>query len=170
MTTLVSMTRRGLDRLTLWGLIFGWLAFLVVLPLAPASWWYSLDRVTVLSELGADGTELMEVDRSIRWNFDGDWRVEEQLLTNSGGWTTVQVCQGHSRYRTDKSLPDQVTLGWWKGSDCKFEGRITALFPGTYRVCTWVKWQPNWFPMKYVENCSEPFERRTTAMLSFQSP
>lgn len=154
----IARSRRGADLAIVWLVVFGWLIFLPVTALWPASFWYSLDSIIVTDET-VNGERIIDIDRTIQRPFSGRWRVEEQILLANGRYAAVQVCFGISRYRPDKSPPDPATLAWWKGPRCRYNGGFDSLPAGTYRLCTWVTIRPAYFPEKEVERCSPDFTR-----------
>lgn len=145
---------------TLAFVLVGWVCLIVILPLWPASWWYSLDKVEVTDQISPEGGRVMVIDRTIRRPFIGDYRVEEQLMLQAGTYFTAQVCKGEViRYRVDASLPPVPTLEWWKGDHCTMRWPYMKLPAGTYRICTWVTVRPAYFPEKEVSICSNDFSR-----------
>lgn len=139
--------------------IAAWGIGLPIMVFWPASYWYELNDVYVTENRTLEGLRVMIVDREIHRNFNGTWRVEEQILNADGRWRTLQKCVGESYYRSDKSLPDPLTVAWWKGDNCRFLLPDIELIPGTYRLCTWVTVHPYMFPTKTVDRCSNTYVR-----------
>lgn len=138
-----------------------WIGWVIICALItwPASWWYSLDSVLVTDQYTPTGRRVIEIDRTIRRPFTGEWTVEEQIKLSNGLYATIQECHGTARYRPDKGPIEPATLAWWKGNDCTYTGGVDRLIPGSYRICTFVKIKPDWFPQKRVERCSPDFTR-----------
>lgn len=155
----INKGRRRADRAIDWLVLP--IGALIILAAAfwPASWWYELDSVVVLGKWG-DDDRLISVDRTIRRDFAGKWRVEEQRQLSGGKYVTVQICHGEHQYRTDKDPPEPPTLDWWKGRNCGFVAPFEGLAPGTYRICTWIWIEPRWSSTKTINNCSPPFSRQ----------
>lgn len=151
--------RRRVDRFIELLPFFGFLVFIPIMAIWPASFWYSLDGVVATDEYTTDGKRIVDVDRTIRRAFTGRWVVEEQLKLQDGRYATVQKCSGYSRYRPDKGPPFPATMDWWKGRNCTYTGGFDELPHGTYRLCTFVTIKPDWFPEKKVERCSPDFTR-----------
>lgn len=148
------------DRTSIVLAVFGWLCLLLVVPLWPASFWYSLRSTVVTEDRTPDGHRIMQVDRTIHHDFLGDYRVEEQIKYHGGSYFTIQTCRGAGiRYRRDASLPPVPTLDWWKGDSCRMVKPFTELPAGTYRICTWVTIRPSVLPPKEVSVCSNDFRR-----------
>lgn len=153
----VTHARRATNRvLDLWPYV--WLIIIPGLMFMPASYWYELKHLEVTGNYTAEGERMIKLDRVIHHNFPGEWRVEEQVLTEKG-FLTVQACHGATMYRTDKALPEIPTLEWWKGDACVFEPPFVTLTGGEYRICTFITVRPRLFPVKHVEHCSAPFSR-----------
>lgn len=149
---------KRLDKWIGWLVPFGWLVAIPIVIFWPASWWYSLDAVVVTDQYTATGQRIIDIDRTIRRPFLGNWTVEEQIKLSNGLYATVQECHGVARYRTDKAPPEPITLDWWKGTACTYTSG-SSLIPGVYRLCTFVKIMPDAAPPKRVERCSPDFTR-----------
>jgi hypothetical protein len=141
------------------GLVWFWVVFTPLLVFFPADYWYHISSIVVTDQKTEDGDRILDIDRRINNGFYGAWRVEEQKRMPDGKFTTVQTCTGTNYYRTDKTMPDPVTLSWWKGDNCKYSPPFTTLSPGAYRLCTFVEIQPALIPNKVVQNCSPVFFR-----------
>lgn len=139
----------------------GWLVIILLLPLVPASLWYSLNSIEITDQYDENGHRIIQVDREIHRDFKGFWEVEEQILVDAekGLYTTVRVCYGEANYKADKSLPDPTTQEWWRyGEDnCAWLTPIHEKVKGQYRDCTFVRIKTKFFGEKRVETCSNRY-------------
>ena len=71
----------------------------------------------------------MAIDRTIRRPFIGHWSVTVHRV-NGGTSEIVCVSAGTGSYKTTSQVPENLTLGWWTGGDCK------TLQPGFYNLIT----------------------------------
>ena len=142
-----------------WYIIIGWAVLLLALPLWPASFWFEVNSVIVTDSYTEKGHRIIDVDREVKREFYGKWRVEEQLKVAGSGYVTVQICEADSHYRPEKGMPAPITLEWWKGNRCRFEWPYYRLIEGTYRICTYWMIEPEYFPRKKVDNCGPDFTR-----------
>lgn len=118
----------------------------------PSGLWYKLNSIFVEWKVDREGNRLLFIDREIRWNFDGSYTTQDQLLIQDG-FVTVMECYGNTEYRTDKALPREPTLKYWrwgrKGCHLapSYAYFATSGFPeGIYRNCVQIVIQPlGWF-------------------------
>lgn len=156
----MKTARRTISALTWLSVTIGWLLLLLAMPLWPASWWLEVRSTVVTDQYTAAGNRVMQIDRTIHRNFIGDFRVEAQKKLRDL-YFTIEHCETRGiRYRADASLPDPVTVEWWKGDNCKVNRPFMALPPGTYRLCTWWTIHPTYFPPKEVSICSPDYRRK----------
>ncbi len=143
--------------------------------LLPGSLWYELHKVEITDEFTPEGGRILNIDREIHQVFEGAWTTTEELLGESGGFTTVRRCVGTATYRPDKELPEPVTLEWWIGLKTEnqiedgakqnciymwpwsmrgFDARTGEVPGGVYRLCTSITVQSK-YGNKFVRRCSD---------------
>lgn len=75
--------------------------------------WFTVDRVAVLD--APTGVDIpMDVTRTIKRNFTGEYRVEVRSFS---GYTVACEAQGKVDYSPKASFPEPLTLTWWGHSD-----------------------------------------------------
>lgn len=127
-------------------------AFIAYLAYPPAAWILEINSVHVDNAV-AGVPPMMEVDRVIHQNFEGEWTATV-MKKGTRGFYTYCTATGANDYRPDAELPDNLNLDWWTWP-------TTCVLPaGTYKVKTlWVIHLPM-FPDKEVRNVSNVFEVR----------
>lgn len=126
-----------------------WLALAVVV-LWPASWWFSVESLTVL-DADQGNSPVVILDRTIRREFHGQW-VVTVMRQGTNGFYTHCTAGGENDYRPDAALPDVVDLDWW------MTPTRCSLPPGLYYVKTlWTINRPG-LPAKEVRVQSNVFK------------
>lgn len=139
MTRLLSPDFRLPWTRLLWG---GWLLVLLY-GLIPASWFIQLDSVTVTDSYrqpGRANSRIIEVERRIRRDFEGRYRVEEQFYdAEDDRFLTVEACEMREwlPYQKDKALPRVISVRWWGYGSCGLAPDSRPDPGGLYRLCTW---------------------------------
>lgn len=131
-----------------WSLVF---ATSVVRDALPASWWLDAGELRV-SDAPRGTCNQITFNRAINRPFYGEWLATLQRENRRGEFSVYRVYTGRGDYRPDASLPDNLDLGWW------FEVDRCHWRPGTYRLLTQWKINPDAGSPRYVRRTSEPFE------------
>lgn len=147
-----------------WGCLFMFvLAYPVFAALTPASNWMEVKRIHV-SDAQIGTWPKMEVERTIRKQFSGDWTVRLDVKTGEG-FTFYCESRGQTRYLPDAELPPDLDLEWWSlGEFVRNHYAKThipcVILPGTYRLITeWII-RADGYPVKTVAFTSNAFEWR----------
>lgn len=131
-------------------LVVAFIGWLVFAQMAPASWWLDVRSVTV-ADTSANATPTLVVDRSIHQDFAGTYTVDVERRGPRGRYSVVCSARNSTNYRTDAGFPDPLTLDWWTWPvQCQ-------IGPGTYRVETRWRIEPDLFPDKIVQVMSNTF-------------
>lgn len=122
---------------------------LVTVALWPASWWFSVNGLTVL-DAKPGVSPVVVIDRVIHRDFRAQW-VVTVMRQGANGFYTYCTARGENDYRPDAALPDVVDLDWWTTPKrCKLQ-------VGTYYVKTlWTIHVPG-LPAKEVRVQSNVF-------------
>ena len=136
-------------------LALGWLIWLGLTHLWPASYWLEVRDVHVHNAIEGEQI-LMSVDRLIVRDFIGRYYVQVRIV-GEDDQTGHVLClgDGGGPYIVGSDLPDPITLGWWvSNQDCG------ALPVGRYRVATTWRISPDFplLPQKYLTVFSNSFE------------
>jgi hypothetical protein len=121
------------------GVILAVVAFLFV---TPASFWFQVSRLDVLDAPSHEGLTV-DLDRTIRREFDGKWRVDVRRQVGPDQWEWVCATDWQPQhYVPGAVLPVPVTLEWLAYTDPRcFE----LDEPGTYSVSVfWEIWPDSW--------------------------
>ena len=125
--------------------------FLLGAAFWPAGYWFQVDHVLVRNS-HAGAPILMDVDRTIRRDFNANWDVLVRKRVGSDNWEIVCSAQGSSDYFPGVITPDPTTLEWWTGDKC------STLPEGVYRIHTTWQLEPEYSPTKRVTAVSNIFE------------
>jgi hypothetical protein len=117
----------------------------------PASYWMKVQEVHV-SDSYVNRSPRLEVAREIKKQFTASWIAEVHAKQDNGTFATVCTGNGENLYKPEDSLPINLDLDWWT-----YPKRCN-LGPGTYRVFTVWKVEPQNYPTKWVENTSNVFQ------------
>lgn len=130
------MTTQGMAHSNTWEKITA-ISWLVLLMLAisifatPTSVWFEGVNIHIKDSV-VGYTPVMEVERTIRRDFNASWLVEVERVTADGKTTPICVATGVNRYNDTAVYPDPLTLDWWTFPTKCF------LPSGAYRVeTTW---------------------------------
>lgn len=94
------------------GLVLAWVSYQAVWPnVAPASYWFQVDRVEVL-DAEALAPPPMIVERQIRRAFRATW-VVTVMREGAKGFYTFCTARGENDYWPGNALPDVLNLDWW---------------------------------------------------------
>lgn len=129
---------------------------LVVLALAPTSYWFEVRGYSVTDGLYEDVRIIF--DREIKHNFSGGFTVTVRDESNS---VACPVGDFDLTYQEDANLPDHITLDWWIGHD-----ECRGLAPGTYTLTTQWRIDALGFFRKFTPRYSDDF----TIYVDGQSP
>jgi hypothetical protein len=160
-----------MSNLNWWRLIaLGWgclLVFVMAYPvfaaLAPASNWMEVRRIHV-ADASLNEWPKMDVDRTIRKPFSGEWTVRLDVHTGEG-FTFYCEARGQTHYKPEAVLPPDLDLEWWTLGEFvrNYHARTQipcAILPGTYRIITeWII-RADGYPVKTVAFTSNAFEWR----------
>ena len=115
------------------------------------SWWFEINRFRVM-DAQAGQPIIVDYDRTIWRNFEGQWRVEV-WRDQRANWVSHCVANGGPQeYRTDTVLPDPVTMDWLAYT----EPRCFNLPQGTYKVSVQITVNPGGFWSRTVQAVSPP--------------
>jgi hypothetical protein len=139
-----------------WWIIILMLGYLVfnpdkVLDLVPASYWLTVDEITVHDGPRDPDLIFLHVDRTIHRHFAADWLVEIEAKRGDR-YTPICTRRGSNDYSTDATLPVPLNLSWWMNSD-------NCVIPqGRYRLVT--RWDLDIGSGKTVRKKSNDFSIR----------
>ncbi len=124
----------------------------VVLVAFPAGWWMQIHSLSIRdARLGEP--IILDYNRSIRRNFQGEWRVEV-WRADRGMWHAYCNSQGAHGYRANATIPAVTTLEWFvDGKD-----RCFRLPEGSYKVVVRIDINPDGLLDRSVEYETPAFE------------
>jgi len=130
----------------------GWagiVLFAAISAAIPASEWMEVRSVHVEDSV-AGANPQMQVDRTIKSDFVGNWLVEVER-DYGAGFGLFCSARGEAAYRQDAVLPTPLYLDWWTYP-------VKCILPaGRYRVETTWTISPELVPTKTVRSLSNVF-------------
>lgn len=120
---------------SIWGLV-------TLIAVFPTSFYYQMHSVEVTDKYkkpDQPGTRILILDRTIRFPFQGEYRVEEQYKKHDMAYLTTATCYSPKivEYSPDKTPPVPPDVNWWTYGPCDGTPPVFTPLDGTYRLCTW---------------------------------